>query len=152
MKEDIMSDQENIRVARQIWDAWNAHDVEGALKMLDEKHVWETDTLPGAVVGRDGYRKAMQMYFAAFPDLQFSVDQLLSSGDYVVSRYTATGTHRGDLMGIAATNRRAETHGCTIAEIKNGRVIRGWVYWDTGHLLRQLGVLPSPVGAKETTC
>jgi len=36
-----------------------------------------------------------------------------------VTRYTATGTHRGDLMGIAPTNRRAESHGCTIVEIKN---------------------------------
>ncbi|PYN42872.1 MAG: hypothetical protein DME00_28105 [Candidatus Rokuibacteriota bacterium] len=42
-----------------------------------------------------------------------------SSGDYAVTRYTATGTHRGDLMGIAPTNRRAESHGCTIVEIKN---------------------------------
>ncbi len=138
-----MSEQDNLRIIRQGWDAWNAHDVEAALKVLDEKHVWETDTLPAPVVGRDGYRQVMQMYLAAFPDLRFSIDQLLSSGDYAVTRYTATGTHRGDLMGIAPTNRRAETHGCTIVEIRNGKVARTWVYWDTGHLLRQLGVLPA---------
>jgi steroid delta-isomerase-like uncharacterized protein len=138
-----MSDQDNLRVARQVWDAWNAHDVDGVLKNLDEKHVWDSDTLPSPVVGRDSYRQAMQTYLTAFPDLRFSVDQMLPSGDYVVSRYTATGTHRGDLMGIAPTNRRAETRGCTIAEIKNGKIIRGWTYWDSGHLLRQLGVLPT---------
>ena len=138
-----MSEQDNLRIIRQGWDAWNAHDVEAALKVLDEKHVWETDTLPAPVVGLDGYRLVMQMYLAAFPDLRFSIDQLLSSGDYAVTRYTATGTHRGDLMGIAPTNRRAETHGCTIVEIRNGKVARIWVYWDTGHLLRQLGVLPA---------
>jgi|SRR6266545_1077933 len=74
-----MSEQDNLRIIRQGWDAWNAHDVEAALKVLDEKHVWETDTLPAPVVGRDGYRQAMQMYLAAFPDLRFSIDQLLSS-------------------------------------------------------------------------
>ena len=83
------------------------------------------------------------MYLTAFPDLRFSIYQLLPSGDYAVTRYTARGTHRGDLMGIAPTNRRAETYGCTIAEIKNGKIIRSWVYWDTGHLLRQLGVMPA---------
>src|SRR5439155_26438030 len=62
-----MSDQDNIRIARQSWDALNAHDVDGVLKVLDEKHVWETDTLPAPVVGRDGYRQAMQMYLTAFP-------------------------------------------------------------------------------------
>jgi predicted ester cyclase len=44
-------------------------------------------------------------------------------------------------MGIPPTNRHAETHGCTVAEIKNGKAVRTWGYWDTGHLLRQLGVM-----------
>jgi steroid delta-isomerase-like uncharacterized protein len=135
-------DQENLRIVREGWDAWNAHDIEGAGKNLDERHVWETDTLPAPVVGRDGYRQAMQMYVRAFPDLRFTIDQLLPSGDYVVTQYTATGTQKGELMGIPPTNRRAETHGCTVAEIRNGKVIRTSVYWDTGHLLRQLGVMP----------
>jgi len=137
-----MAEQDNVRIIRESWDAWNAHNIDGVLKSLDEKHVWETDTLPAPVVGRDGYRQAMQMYITAFPDLQFRIDQLLSSGDHVVSRYTATGTHNGDLMGIPPTKRRAETHGCTVAEVRNGKVVRTWVYWDTGHLLRQLGVMP----------
>jgi steroid delta-isomerase-like uncharacterized protein len=138
-----MSEQKNLDITRQVWDAWNAHDVEGALKIIDGNHVWESDTLPAPLIGRDAYRQAMQMYFTAFPDLRFSIDQRFASGDYVVTRYTATGTHRGDLMGIAPTNKRAETHGCTIAEIRNGKAIHTWGYWDTGHLLRQLGVMPS---------
>jgi ketosteroid isomerase-like protein len=40
-REDHMSEQDNVRIARQLWDAWNAHDVDGMLKHLDEKHVWE---------------------------------------------------------------------------------------------------------------
>jgi steroid delta-isomerase-like uncharacterized protein len=137
-----MAEQDNVRIVRESWAAWNSHDIEGLMKILDEKHVWETDTLPAAVVGRDGYRQAMQMYFTAFPDLQFRIDQLLPSGDHVVTQYTATGTHNGDLMGIPPTQRRAEVHGCTVTEIRNGKVVRSCVYWDTGHLLRQLGVMP----------
>src|SRR4029453_1917572 len=79
------------------------YDIEGLLKLLDEKHVWETDTLPAPVVGRDGYRQAMQMYITAFPDLHFRIDQMLPSGDYVVTRSTPTGTHNGELMGIPPT-------------------------------------------------
>jgi predicted ester cyclase len=73
----------------------------------------------------------------------YSIDQMIASGDYVVTRYTATGTHKGDLAGIPPTGRHAETHGCTVGEIKDGKIIRQWIYWDTGHLLRQLGVMPS---------
>jgi steroid delta-isomerase-like uncharacterized protein len=138
-----MAEQDNLRIVRESWDAWNAHDVEGALKNIDEKHIWETDTLPAPVVGRDGYRLAMQMYIAAFPDLHFRIDQLFASGDRVVTQYTATGTQHGNLMGIPPTQRRAEVHGCTVAEVRNAKVARSSVYWDTGHLLRQLGVMPS---------
>ena len=79
--------------------------------------------------------------FAAW--LAESLDQMIASGDFVVSRYAATGTHRGDLAGIAPTGRHAETHGCVVSEIKNGQIMRQWLYWDSAHLLRQLGVLPA---------
>jgi len=90
------------------------------------------------------------MYVRAFPDLHIEIEQIFSSGDYVTLRWLATGTHGGELMGIAPTNRRAVTHGCTIDEIRDGKIVREWAYWDTGNLLRQLGVLPSPAAAGAT--
>ena len=86
-----MGEQENVRIVRDGWDAWNAHDAEWALKNLDEKHIWETDTLPAPVVGRDGYRQAMQMYVAAFPDLSFAKT---SSGSLRSSRDPSTDPRR----------------------------------------------------------
>jgi predicted ester cyclase len=58
-------------------------------------------------------------------------------------RWTAKGTHRGTLMGIAPTNRATVTRGCTVTQYKNGKGVHDWIYWDTGNLLRQLGVLPT---------
>jgi len=58
-------------------------------------------------------------------------------------RTTATGTHRGELMGIKPTNRRTVTHGCSVKQLKNDKAVHDCIYWDTGHLLRQLGVLPA---------
>lgn len=136
-----MSTQDNLKVARNVFDAWNAHDPERYVKLLDEKHVIESDTIPAAMTGRDSARQFMKIYVTAFPDLRFTIDQMLAEGDFVVTRWTATGTHRGELMGIAPTGRRTVTRGCTVGEIKNGHAVRDWVYWDTGHLLKQLGVL-----------
>lgn len=137
-----MSESDNIAVVRRSWDAWNAHDVNAWIKLLDGAQVMESDTVPQPVRGHDGARAFMEMYVKAFPDLHFTMDQTIASGDYVVSRYTARGTHRGDLAGIPPTGRSAETHGCVVAEVKNGRIHRQWLYWDSAHLLRQLGVLP----------
>ncbi len=99
---------------------------------------------PAAVRGPDAVRQEVQMYVRAFSDLRFEVEQILSSGDYVTMRWMATGTHDGELMGIPPTNKRVVTHGCTVEEVRNGKAVREWVYWDTGNLLRQIGVLPSP--------
>lgn len=137
-----MSENDNLAIARQSWDAWNAHDADAWIELLHETHVTESDTLPQPVRGHEGARPFIEMYIKAFPDLRFSIDQMIASGDYVISRYTATGTHKGDLAGIPPTGRHAETHGCVVAEIKNGRILRQWLYWDSAHLLRQLGVLP----------
>ena len=136
-----MSTQDNLKVVRNVFDAWNAHDPERYVKLLDEKHVIESDTIPASMTGRDSARQFMKIYVSAFPDLRFTIDQMLAEGDFVVTRWTATGTHRGELMGIAPTGRRTVTRGCTVGEIKNGHAVRDWVYWDTGHLLKQLGVL-----------
>jgi steroid delta-isomerase-like uncharacterized protein len=137
-----MAEKDNIAVTRRGFDAWNAHDVEGWIKTLDARQVTESDTIPGSFKGHDAARPYMQLYLKAFPDLRFTVDQVMASGDCVITRYTATGTHKGDLAGLPPTGRRAEVHGCTIAEFKSGKIVRQWIYWDTGHLMRQLGVTP----------
>jgi predicted ester cyclase len=70
------------------------------------------------------------------------IDQMIASGDFVVSRYTATGTHQGELGGLPATSRRVKVNVCTVNELRGERIVRSWVYWDSAHLLRQLGALP----------
>jgi len=55
---------------------------------------------------------------------------MMASGDTVVTRWTATGTHRGSLMGIPATDRHTQTRGCTVGEIQNGKSFHDWTYWE----------------------
>jgi len=138
-----MSTQDNVRIVYDALEAWNKHNPGRYASLLDDKHVIQSDTIPAPMAGPDAARQFMHIYISAFPDLRLDNEQVLGSGDFVTARWTATGTHRGDLMGVAPTNRRATTHGCTVYEIKNGKITHEWVYWDSGHLLRQLGILPS---------
>jgi steroid delta-isomerase-like uncharacterized protein len=139
-----MSQQDNLRVAREIMRIWSAHDLDNYAKLLDEKYVAESDTIPAPVQGRAGAREFMKVYVTAFPDLRLDTEQMLASEDFVVTRWRATGTHNGPLMSIPPTNRKVVTHGCTVSQYRNGRPAHDWIYWDTGNLMRQLGVLPSP--------
>jgi steroid delta-isomerase-like uncharacterized protein len=133
--------QDNVKIVRQMFDAWNAHDPDRLVKLLDEKYMSESDTVPSPINGRDGARQFMLVYVKAFPDLHLDVTQTLSDGEFVTTRWTAKGTHRGELMGISPTNRRVITNGCTVSQIRSGKTVHEWLYWDTGHLLKQLGVL-----------
>jgi steroid delta-isomerase-like uncharacterized protein len=139
-----MSEQDNMKHAREIFDAWNSHDPERFVKLLDEKLVVESDTIPQKrLTGKEAVKGFFLTYVTAFPDLHFEIDQMLAVGDYVITQWTATGTHQGDLVGIPPTNRKAVTHGCTVAEFRNGKGVHDRIYWDSGNLLRQLGVLPA---------
>ncbi len=78
-------------------------------------------------------------YPTAFPDYQITIDDLLVEGDKVASRWTITGTHFGEYMGIAPTKKRCTYSGISIDRIENEKVVESWTNWDEAGLLRQLG-------------
>ena len=135
-----MSEQNNRHVVEQAFAALNAHDIDTYLKLLDDSFVSESE-LSGPINGPTGVRKMLQMYLTAFPDLHFEIEQIITSGDHVISRYRATGTHKGDFLGIAPTNTSITLRGCTVGEMKDGKSIRSRIYADHAKLFQQLGVL-----------
>ncbi len=134
-----MAEQDNMRVMRELFDAANAHDVERIVERVDEAYIAESDTLPAPMRGREEYRQFLQMFYTAFPDTHYEIEQMISSENYVVTRLHITGTHRGEFLGKAPTNRRFEIHLCYFDQVKNGKVVRAWIYWDTATMQRQLG-------------
>ena len=138
-----MAEQDNLHLAREIFAAWNAHDLEGFGKRLDTKTTWESDAFPAPFPGHEGARQLFKVYLAAFPDLHLDIEQILAAGDsHVVVRWRSSGTHLGRLGDILATGRKVSHHGCTVLEVKNAKAAHAWVYFDNAHLLKQIGVLP----------
>lgn len=80
------------------------------------------------------------MYTKAFPDLKFEIQHMHLVGNTVVTEYTAHGTHKGDLMGISPTNRHVRVPVCNITEFRDGKVYAVRDYFDTMHIMQQLGV------------
>jgi steroid delta-isomerase-like uncharacterized protein len=87
------------------------------------------------------------MYRAAFPDVHIAIDDLIAAGDKVVTRYTATGTHQGELMGIPATGKKISITGVSIYRFANGQIVEDWAEFDQLGMLTQLGVIPPAGGA-----
>ena len=98
----------------------------------------------GTPAGRDAVRDSIAMYLGAFPDLRISIDELLAVDDKVVGRFTFTGTHEGELMGLAPTGRRIVVRQIAIYRIEGGRVVEEWEVSDQLGLMQQLGAIPEP--------
>jgi predicted ester cyclase len=84
------------------------------------------------------------MLRVAFPDLHYSVEDQIAEGGKVVTRYTASGTHQGELMRMAPTGNRAEITGISITRIEEGKIEEIWENYDTLGMMRQLGVISEP--------
>ena len=133
-----MSDVEE--VLHGIYEAINT----GKLALLDRF------VAPGYVEHSEGYqgvepfRQQVAAFRAAFPDLHVSIDDLLTHGDRFASRTTVTGTHAGDLMGLAATGHRISVESVDIGRIHNGQAQERWGGLNMYSMLTQLGAIPAP--------
>lgn len=94
--------------------------------------------------GLEAYKQFLAMLFTAFPDLQFTIEDMIAEGDFVVVRHTTRGTHQGNFRGIPPTGKQVSGTGMFIDRIVNGKAVEQWMNGDDLGLLQQLGVVPTP--------
>ena len=93
----------------------------------------------GAASGRDAVRGYIAAYLGGFPDLHINIDQLLAVGDKVVGVFTFTGTHKGDLFGIAPSGKKISVRQIAIYRVEDGQVVDEWEISDQLGLMQQIG-------------
>ncbi len=127
-------------VGRLFQECYSNHDFNAVTRYLDTNYVLHDPTAPNIGRGLEGWRKFQEIYVKAFPDMQCQIEFQAAEGDFVVTRWAAVGTHKGDLMGIRATNKPVKITGITISRLVNGKIVEEWQNWDTAGLYQQLGV------------
>ena len=147
-----MSAEENKALVRRVFEeGWNA----GNLELFNEtdapEYVLHDPSVPEDVRGVEAVKQFASMYLRAFPDLRFTIEEQLAEGDKVVTRWTSSATHQGELMGIPATGNRTRVSGITISRISESNLVEDWNNWDTLGLMRQLGVIPEPDQSEEAS-
>jgi predicted ester cyclase len=130
-------------VHRFIRDLFTAGDPGAVDRYLDPAFVNHDLPFPGASRGRDGMGLAAAMFRRACPDWHSDIDQLVAEGALVVERFTASGTHRGELMGVAPTGRTIVLTGIQIFRIDGDTIVERWGQLDQLGLARQLGLVPA---------
>ncbi len=139
-----MAEKDNILFSEQQIAALNSRDLDRYLDRIDDSYIGHSETAPGPIRGRAGVRQNLEGLIRAFPDLRIEIEQILASGDSVVTRMRATGTHQGSYAGIAPTGKSISMQACSVVEIRKGKAVRGRLYADNATLFQQLGVLSLP--------
>ena len=140
-----MSEQNKALVRRFVEAVQNAHDLGPLEELFSPQYVDHSGMLsPELSVGLEGVKQFFTGMFAAFPDAHVLVHDQVAEGDKVVTRKTFNGTHKGDFMGIPATNKRVEFGIIDIMRVSNGRIAEHWAVADLMSMMQQIGVIPSP--------
>jgi steroid delta-isomerase-like uncharacterized protein len=128
---------------RRLYEVLSAGDIRGFGALLAEDFV-EHEESPGFAPTKDGVMTLFRMYMAAFPDLRMAVEDVIASGDKVVARVRATGTHRGEFMGMAPTGRQVSVQLIDIMAFGADGLARAhWGVVDQLGMLQQLGAIPA---------
>ena len=94
----------------------------------------------GGPGGAEGIRAAGAMMRAGCPDWHSELHSLVAEDDIVVERFTASGTHQGEIRGVAPTGQTLELKGINIFRIRDGKIVERWGRLDELGFFRQLGL------------
>ena len=135
-----MSDQNKSVVARWAERGFNGRDM-AEFDLFFGPTIVDHALPPGLPSGREGRKLYAGAFFGAFPDIHLHVEDLIVEGDMVVTRWSAHGTHQGELMGIPATGKPVNVTGIAIDRFENGQSVEHWEIIDQMGLMQQLGVM-----------
>ena len=106
---------------------------------------------PGRDRGPESMRGLTTMLRTAFPDLRFTIEELIAEGDVVAGRLTMSGTHEGPLMGMPPTGRSVRQDHMHFVRFRDGKAVEHWGVRDDLGMMQQMGVMPEPRQSEEAS-
>jgi steroid delta-isomerase-like uncharacterized protein len=141
---------DNKSIVRRLYDeVWNKRKIDLVAELISPSHALVDPFVSGSQVGPELYRRRIQELTTSFPDLRFTLDDLIAEKDKVVAAWVISATHKGEFMNIPATGKKVSVEGITIHYIRDGKILDSNARWDSMGLLRQLGALPALGRSKE---
>lgn len=124
-------------------EMWNPLNFSKVDELIAEGIVFR-GSLGNEMRGREEFCGYMRKVQSAFPDFHNAVEEMIAEGDRVVVRARYSGTHRGEIFGVAPTGKKIAYAGAAFFRIADGKVAEGWVLGDLLSLLGQLGARAIP--------
>ncbi len=132
-----MPPEDNTAIIRRLYDAFNA----GDLKAIDDVLVAQVvDLLPlkGQAPGVEGFKERFTRLRKSFPDLSFTLEEIVAEGDKVAERLTLRGTHTGKFMGVPATGKQITGSMMAFNKLADGKVVERGRIINVSGIVRQI--------------
>ena len=135
-----MGAEENKAIERRVAEELN----KGNVGVIDEFFApdWVYHIAGMEPMGREAFKQLMKMVYSAFPDFHMAAEDMIAEGDKVVTRWTNSGTHQGEFMGIPPTGRQMSYASTLMVRFVDGKEVYAWEVMDRLTMLQQLGVVP----------
>jgi steroid delta-isomerase-like uncharacterized protein len=147
-KEETMCDTELLDqnkdlVRRLLLEVINEGNFELAESLIASDFV-DHNPLPGLPPTKEGFKQSFMVFRNAFPDLKYTIDDIIAEDDRVAVRFTAAGTYTGELMGIPPRGQQVTVSGIDIFRVANEQLVELWLGWDQLGFMLQLGMELKP--------
>jgi len=143
---------ENKAIVRRLYEeVWNKRKLEVVNELLSPSHALQGPNIFGSSMGPEAYKRQVLRFLESYPDLCWTIEDTIAEKDKVVACWTISGTHKGDFMGVPATNKKISVDGMTIHHIAGGKIMDSNINWDALGMMQQLGAVPAMGQAKDAS-
>jgi steroid delta-isomerase-like uncharacterized protein len=145
MPSQNMQPTDNKQIVRRFMDeCWSQGKLDTVSELVAANCRYHDPVFPSLTSGADNLRNHIQSCRSGFPDLRFTIDDTIAERDEVVVHWTGTGTHKGQFLGMAPTNKKVSVSGTTIFRIEGSKIAEEWAHWNLLSMMEQLGINMAP--------
>ena len=146
-----MSKVNEALVRRYVEEVYDQRKLEVVDEIFAPDFTLHDPDMPGAGRGPEGIKRIVENAVSTFPDLRVALEDELSSGEKVVTRFTFRGTHQGELMGLAPTGKRIDVTTIGIWRVAEGKIKEAWLVFDVLGMMQQIGAVAQPPPSEEAS-
>ena len=131
-----------VQLAQRFFDAANAHDRDAIASIRTADHAYHDPQGAKPAPGGRAMADHLKFYVDALEG-HWHVQQIVDAGEHVTVRWSGSGRHANDLIGVPATGREFSVDAVSLMRLRDDLIAEHWCVWDTAGLMQQIGVLPS---------
>jgi steroid delta-isomerase-like uncharacterized protein len=144
MKAQAEVEEQNKEIVKRVFEEMNKGNIEIINELYAPDYSYYSPSNNPEPMSREETIEFLKMVFKAFPDVNWSIEDLIAKDDRIVIRFIVTGTHQEEFQGIPATGNKMEVGSILIWSTKNGKIVEEREEANMLGMMMQLGMELKP--------